>query len=191
MNPTFGNKYHPDSVLPLEYESYNTFAPLVGPILYEKIGMTPNIITFINGVLGGVLIIYLMSKKRYKLASVLLVVRQLFDVLDGYIARRYNLKSEFGNKMDAYSDKVLFTILHFIIICKLWKKSKVFAMYYTASIFFIDIQVSNKHKCIKQQNKVCKNESDRREILKMFRNLSSMELVILKAFVIYSFSYYK
>ena len=191
METDTGNKYQDETALPLETILYTTFAPNVAPIVHERFGIKPNHITFVNGVMVGLLIIYLLLKKNYKMASILLIVRQMFDALDGYIARKYNLTSSFGAKMDVYSDRVLLLFVNLFILYKLWGINKLSSIIYLIFVSVIDILIKKKLKCIKKEIDVCKNEKNRTEILKLTRELSLMELVIIKSVLIYSFSYYK
>lgn len=44
---------------------------------------------------------------KYIIAGVLFIIASLTDFLDGYIARKYNLVTDFGKLIDAIADKVL------------------------------------------------------------------------------------
>ena len=44
---------------------------------------------------------------KYLIAGILFVIASLTDFLDGYIARKYNLITDFGKMADAIADKVL------------------------------------------------------------------------------------
>ena len=191
MKTDEGNKYSEQDVLPLEYAAYNIFAPVVAPILHENLGITPNTLTFLNGVLGGALIVYFITTKQYNLASIFLVIRQLFDVLDGYIARKYNLTSKLGAKMDLYSDRITFFFVNYGILFELWKRSKLSAILYFLFLTVVVKLMKKKFTCIRKEYEICKDEKNRSDILKLTRELSLMEFVIIQAVILYSFSYYK
>ena len=57
-------------------------------------------------------ILLLLAWYGYRwLFLVILVLCFFSDVLDGYIARRYNLQTEFGAKLDSWSDFVLYSTM--------------------------------------------------------------------------------
>ena len=51
--------------------------------------------------------------------------------------------------------------------------------------------MKKKFTCIRKEYEICKDEKSRSDVLKLSRELSLMELVMIKAAILYSFSYYK
>ena len=49
---------------------------------------------------------------KYVIAGVLFIIASLTDFLDGYIARKYNMVTDFGKMIDAISDKLLTCLLY-------------------------------------------------------------------------------
>ncbi len=49
----------------------------------------------------------ILVDSKYIIAGILFVIASLTDFLDGYIARKYNMITDFGKLMDAIADKVL------------------------------------------------------------------------------------
>jgi CDP-diacylglycerol--glycerol-3-phosphate 3-phosphatidyltransferase len=72
----------------------------------------PNKLTIIRVLFIPFFMFFLMSDSiRYAsmIALVIYVVASLTDTLDGYIARKYNLITDFGKFMDPLADKLLVT----------------------------------------------------------------------------------
>ena len=53
---------------------------------------------------------------RYPIAGILFIIASVTDFIDGYIARKYNLVTDFGKMMDAIADKILNNSI-LIILC--------------------------------------------------------------------------
>lgn len=112
----------------------------------------PNILTMLRFVFIPFIIISLYCN-NYILAFVLLTLSGLSDVLDGYIARKYNFITDFGKLMDPLADKatqltILVTlglkhIIPFWILCIIALKE--FLMIAGASFLYgKDLVVSSK-----------------------------------------------
>ena len=54
---------------------------------------------------------------RYLVSGVLFIIASITDFLDGYVARKYNLVTDFGKTIDAISDKLLTNSLIIILAC--------------------------------------------------------------------------
>lgn len=54
---------------------------------------------------------------EYIVAGILFAIGSLTDVLDGYIARKYNIVTDFGKVMDAIADKILVNGVLIILAC--------------------------------------------------------------------------
>lgn len=75
---------------------------------FDQIGLE-----FPNYLINGNIIIDL----KYILVGILFVIASLTDFLDGYVARKYNLVTDFGKMMDAISDKLLTNSVLIILGC--------------------------------------------------------------------------
>lgn len=65
----------------------------------------PNLLTF-SRLFSPFIIIPLSLFKQFTLAGIFTALFSITDLFDGYIARKYNLVSEFGKDLDAITDKV-------------------------------------------------------------------------------------
>ncbi len=54
---------------------------------------------------------------KYVVAGVLFIIASLTDFLDGYIARKYNMVTDFGKMIDAISDKLLTNTVLVVLAC--------------------------------------------------------------------------
>lgn len=107
----------------------------VAPTLYEY-GFTPNILTTLGNVCTLVFL-YFMFNYQFPLAAFFFLLSYIFDCLDGYVARSYNMTSNFGDWYDHTSD-TLKIILLFYAFLKINKKWGI----YTISLIFIFLILS-------------------------------------------------
>ena len=54
---------------------------------------------------------------KYIIAGVLFIVASLTDFVDGKVARKYNMVTDFGKMLDAISDKILTNTLIVVLAC--------------------------------------------------------------------------
>ena len=54
---------------------------------------------------------------KYLVAGGLFILASLTDFIDGYIARKYNMVTDFGKMIDAISDKILTNTLIIVLAC--------------------------------------------------------------------------
>ena len=66
----------------------------------------PNLITVLR-VVAAPLLILLLKYGNYELALLLFLIAGISDGLDGYIAKRFNVQSQFGAMLDPVADKIL------------------------------------------------------------------------------------
>lgn len=55
---------------------------------------------------------------KYIVAGVLFIIASLTDFIDGHIARKYNMVTDFGKMIDAISDKILTNTLIVVLACE-------------------------------------------------------------------------
>ena len=54
---------------------------------------------------------------KYIIAGVLFVIASITDFVDGHVARKYNMVTDFGKMLDAISDKLLTNTLIVVLAC--------------------------------------------------------------------------
>lgn len=70
-----------------------------------RIKQIPNLLT-LSRLLSPVIIIPLLMTGNFVFASISVVLFELTDWFDGFIAKKYNAHSEFGRLLDAFTDKI-------------------------------------------------------------------------------------
>jgi len=68
----------------------------------EKITV-PNILSFYRIVSFPVLLLFVINGKE-NVYVILLIINLITDILDGFIARRFNMQTEFGARLDSIAD---------------------------------------------------------------------------------------
>jgi len=74
-----------------------------------------NIVTFFN-IAAGVLAIYFLTHQEFFGAALFAWMAGAFDIIDGKIARKYNLSTEFGVQLDSFGDFLSFVIVPVMFI---------------------------------------------------------------------------
>lgn len=71
--------------------------------------MIPSIFTLANLLFGFLALIWIIEE-QYTLAAAMIVLSVLMDSLDGKVARRLSVSSDFGKELDSLSDLVSFGV---------------------------------------------------------------------------------
>lgn len=74
-----------------------------------------NIVTFFN-ITAGILAIYFITHQEFFGAALFAWIAGAFDILDGKIARKFNLSTEFGVQLDSFGDFLSFVIVPVMFI---------------------------------------------------------------------------
>ncbi len=104
----------------------------------KKFYNIPNLLTTFRLILIIPILILanLDTKLSSLLSAILFVIAAITDILDGYIARKYNLESTFGKLIDPLADKLLI-ISVLIILVKLHRIPVIFPLIIIAREFVI------------------------------------------------------
>lgn len=72
----------------------------------EQVFTIPNFLSFFRLILIPFIVIFYAVKKWYYLAVGTVILSGITDVADGYIARKFNMVSDFGKMFDPIADKL-------------------------------------------------------------------------------------
>ena len=72
----------------------------------EQVFTIPNFLSFFRLILIPFIVIFYAIKKWYYLAVGTVILSGITDVADGYIARKFNMVSDFGKMFDPIADKL-------------------------------------------------------------------------------------
>jgi len=97
----------------------------VAPTFY-KYGFTPNILTTLGNICT-LTFLYFMLNYKFKIAAFFFLLSYIFDCLDGYIARSYNMTSTFGDWYDHISDSIKNLLLCYALF-KVNRKWSIYAI---------------------------------------------------------------
>lgn len=73
----------------------------------ENIWNVPNTLTFIRVIVTFVIIFSIFAHAGLVTIAILFIIGMITDFLDGQIARRFNMVTEFGRKFDMIADRML------------------------------------------------------------------------------------
>ena len=91
------------------YQFVEHLAPIV-----KKNNLSPNMITSIGNIFT-LISFYFIIKKQPILAIIFVLLGYISDCLDGYVARKYNMVTKFGDYYDHISDLLKHTIIFVLL----------------------------------------------------------------------------
>lgn len=74
-------------------------------VLLNKTGASPDILT-ITGLLINIIGAYLIIKGNLILSGIIILFASIFDMLDGFLARKMDRKTKFGGFLDSVTDRI-------------------------------------------------------------------------------------
>lgn len=132
---------------------------------FKSMGFTPNLITTL-GLISGILCGKFFIQKIYFVSVFFWLLSYLFDCLDGFFARKYDMRSKLGDYYDHGCDFFKFIMINYLILySKINRKYKIVFMI----IQFILLILNAWHTgCQEQLNKFNKkNDQELWAFLKM------------------------
>lgn len=102
----------------------------------ERVLTIPNLLTILRVVLVPAIVYYIL---REELITVLVItgIAGAADLLDGFIARRYNLTSKLGRILDPSADKIMLISVYLALVYK-----RIIPLWFGGSILFKDFLIA-------------------------------------------------
>jgi len=139
------------------------FAPL-----FHKWGFTPNMLTTISVLFTGGAIYYL-TQYSFVLSAILYSISYLFDCLDGYVARKYDMVTVFGDLFDHVSDVLK---LVFYCVTLAYINAKLFVLFLPILVYLLCLM--NYHLLYQELLYDNQYESQSLHFITQFANSGSM-----------------
>ena len=86
----------------------------------QQIFSIPNILSFVRLLLIPVIIVLYCTFNQHIIAAGVVVLSALTDVVDGFIARRYNMITDLGKFLDPLADKLTQAAMIICVATKCW-----------------------------------------------------------------------
>ncbi len=86
----------------------------------ENLYNIPNFLTLLRVFLTVLIIFFILVNYSLIWVIVFFVIAMITDSLDGFVARRFNQKTEFGRKFDMIADRFLFLGVLITFLIKFW-----------------------------------------------------------------------
>ena len=88
----------------------------------------PNMLSFFRILLIPVMAVFYCHYKAYEAAVVVIVISGITDILDGKIARRFNMVSDFGKFLDPLADKLTQAAMALCLAVRYWGMGVLFIL---------------------------------------------------------------
>ena len=105
-----------------------------------------NLVTFAN-ITAGLVAMYFIQQGDFFTAIVLAWIGGAFDIMDGKLARKYNLSCEFGIQIDSFADFISFVVMPAFLLFYSLQKAEGFETL-VAGIVFIYYIISGLRRLI-------------------------------------------
>ena len=105
---------------------------------YYNLGLTPNMITTLS-ILFGLLAAQQIMQGHFMLAALLVLISYYFDCVDGKLARRYNMVTNFGDLYDHVGDITKIVAIIFALFASNTKKTTKKQWFYMKIILVLAI----------------------------------------------------
>lgn len=119
---------------------------------FYKTGHTPNTITTYSFIFG-LISVYLYYHNNLVYFAICFMASYFLDCLDGYIARKYNMKSDFGEYYDSFSDVTVIILLLYVVYIKHYSKvNEKIILFFIILVVILNLELSCQEKIIDNKN---------------------------------------
>ena len=84
----------------------------------KQIFTIPNILSFVRIALIPIIIWLYVGKENYRAAFVMILISSFTDIADGFIARHFNMITDFGKMIDPVADKLTQIAILFCLVSR-------------------------------------------------------------------------
>jgi phosphatidylglycerophosphate synthase len=173
---------------------------IVSPTFY-KYGITPNWITTLSNVCA-IIVILLLLQANYVWAALFFMIAYFFDCLDGFVARKYNLVSAYGDMYDHASDIIkgiaTFYTLYYINKDKFFKVIPIIIVAFILSLIHIGCQEKlydkdEESQTLKLTKTMCPADQNNQDDIKnklsytRYFGMGSLNLIIAICIIYYGY----
>ncbi|MCK9161749.1 MAG: phosphatidylserine synthase [Arcobacter butzleri] len=107
-----------------------------------------NLATFMN-IVAGILAFYFITHGEFYAAILFAWIGGAFDILDGKIARKYNLSTDFGVQLDSYADFLSFVLVPVLFLYfAIFDGKEEFLNFFIVSAAFIYYVISGLRRLV-------------------------------------------
>ena len=134
--------------------------------LYYNSGFTPNMVTTFS-ILFGLWSAYQISKGHFKSAAAFMLIAYYFDCVDGKLARKYNMVTNFGDYYDHFGDLLKIVVIFYALFAS--NKKKITHRQWTFLSIFLGLAIIQIIHLGYQES--IYNKEEESSFLNMFRKL--------------------
>lgn len=95
-----------------------------------------NTVTLLNVVFGSLSLVYTLNQE-YQTAAIFILIAVIMDSLDGRIARKFDICSQFGKELDSLCDLVSFGVAPSLLVYSQVLTPYVYSLGIVAAVLFI------------------------------------------------------
>ena len=112
--------------------------------MVHRLGLTPNMVTLLS-IMFGCLTAYMITQRKYNYAALLFLIAYYLDCVDGKLARKFGMQTDFGDALDHFGDLFKFTIVTYALYANngrpLGRHQKFYKYILFIMSFFLFIQI--------------------------------------------------